>query len=87
MSQATNVHTQKNNCSKTIVNKESCYVSFGNDSEEIVKALVVSAETVRGETLVLELNKEGKVVGIDIFAPGMKSCQPIWDHNREEEKK
>lgn len=84
-----NVHEDKKNCLKTFVKKESCYISFSETSEDIHKVMVIQNETVRGETLMLDLNKDGKIIGVDICAPGMKICQPLWEHSRveEEEKK
>lgn len=86
MADVFNVHQEKKNCIKTFVKKESCYISFSETNEEVQKALIVPNETTRGETLVLDLNKDGKIIGVDIFAPGMKNCQPNWEHTREEEK-
>lgn len=55
-----------------------------NIVKDIAKAVTISVETVRGETLVMDITKDGKILGIDIFAPGIKPCQPAWAHTLEE---
>jgi len=84
-------HAQKSECKRIDVAKEVCYIKFNplkhldgkklDEVMEVKRVILIAAETVRGETLALDVNAGGEIVGIELIAPGMKPCQPSWQHN------
>lgn len=80
----------KKDCISVEVPKDACHISFLGrklESGEVQRVIMVNVETVRGETILVDLNKEGQVLGIDLIAPGQKKCQPSWAHIPEEGEK
>lgn len=85
---ASSPHATEVGCNKVDLPSNSCYIRFSPQTGHsvdinVVKAVILQLETVRGETLALDLNKAGAIVGIELFAPGLKPCQPHWAHNFE----
>lgn len=66
------------NCKQEEVAAETCYLRFG--PQKVAGAIALRWESVRGEMVVVDLSKEGQVVGIELIQPGMKPCQPTWVH-------
>jgi len=67
-------------CLQINVEPSACYLRFG--PQKVAGALALRWETVREESLVIDLTKDGQIVGIEIFKPGMKPCQPEWVHQK-----
>ena len=73
-------------CEQPTVPETACYIRFGPG--KVAGAVALKWETVRGETLVVDLaqvsqSEPPQIVGIELFRPGMKPCQPLWDHQKE----
>jgi hypothetical protein len=73
-------------CNQPTIPEEACYIRFGPG--KVAGAVALKWETVRGETLVVDLiqaNQEEppQIVGIELFKPGMKPCQPLWAHQKQ----
>ena len=78
------MHNQS--CEQPTVSETACYIRFGPG--KAVGAVALKWETVRGETLVVDLiqvsqTEPPQIIGIELFKPGMKPCQPVWDHAKE----
>jgi hypothetical protein len=73
----------KSKCVSVTIPKDCCYVSFNEDKKvDIASATALKLDTIRGETLVFDLSKDGMIVGFELIAPGQKPCQPLWGHNK-----
>ena len=73
-------------CNQPTLEENVCYIRFGPG--KVAGAVALKWETVRGETLVVDLmqtsqSEPPQIVGIELFKPGMKPCQPLWDHAKE----
>jgi len=73
--------SHSNTCNQPLIPSDACYIRFGDG--KIRGAVVLRPETVRGETLVLDIDKEGKIIGIELIQPGTKPCQPLWTHGAD----
>lgn len=69
-------------CLRLDVPQDACYVAFGIGV--VARVMLLQSETVRGETLAVDLNKDGQVMGIELIQPGTKPCQPAWHHTNEQ---
>lgn len=89
---ATSPHSDGKGCKTLFVEKDVCTIYFltppSTDKEARTPSpeggVVVKLETIRGETLFLNLNKKQEIMSIDLFQPGVKPCQPQWGHVMEE---
>lgn len=68
------------NCLQMNVEEKACYLRFG--PQKVAGALALRWETVREESVVIDLTAEGQIIGIELFKPGMKPCQPLWSHTK-----
>ena len=66
-------------CEILKVGKKVCMLVFDPEGE-VVNAAVLKSETSRGEAIMLNVNKEGKIISLELVSPGEKPCQPIWTH-------
>lgn len=62
----------KANCNILLVDKSVCSIKFAKEYEyhHSINALT----TIRGDQMIIDLNKEGKVVAIELIGPD-KKCQ------------
>lgn len=75
--------SHSNACVVVHVPPEACRIVFQDGKAEGVG--VVKFDTARGETLMFEMNKEGEILAIDLVQPGVKPCQPAWDHGGDDD--
>lgn len=72
-------------CQQLHLDKAICYVRFAPG--KVVHTVAINRETARGEMLLIDLDAQGQVVGIDLVAPALKPCQQHypWPHEGKAE--
>ena len=66
-------------CHKLSVPEETCYIWFGEGST-YKKSLDWNLETARGETIIIDLDRHGRVIGIELIS-GKKPCMRIEENH------
>lgn len=61
-------------CLKVGVSKKACYLSFGQRTAVIAGSKEIAYRTVRGETLILDLDSDDRIIGIEILG-NSQPCQ------------
>jgi len=65
-------HTGCGSCRELYVKPDVCYIRFSG--EQIVESQELEPSTSRGEQLILDLDREGRIVGIELLGSA-KPCQ------------
>ena len=67
---------RKTKCSKIKIPKNCCYIVFGKDKYK-KSILTEKLTTIRDETMIIDVNKKGKVIGIELLGSpkARKPCQ------------
>ena len=61
-------------CQKVIVGEQVCYIKFSDGKSDHSGELPY--QTARGEMLIADFDKNGKIIGIELVGPtGQKPCQ------------
>ena len=79
MSPARKRHEREAECLKVGVPKEACYLRFGQRTAVVAKSELLERCTIRGDMLVLDLDADGLVLGIEIVGanqPCQNEAQP-----------
>ena len=72
-------------CQKMSVPEEACYIWFGKGGQ-YHKSLDWNLETARGETIIIDLDKHGRVIGMELIS-GKKPCMRIEENHSKNGQK
>jgi hypothetical protein len=67
-------HKTDNDCQQLVVPREVCYLRFSE--APIAESRDIDLSTARREILIVDLDREGNVIGMELLGPG-KPCQPL----------
>ncbi len=65
-------HFKGNKCKIIKVSEKCCYIKFGKSKYD---SSLNDLTTVRKELIVIDFDKKGFVIGIELVNPDLKSCQ------------
>jgi uncharacterized protein YuzE len=68
---------RKTNCKKVFIKPDICYIRFYNDKKQKYSHSILGFETIRGEELIVDVDKSGRVIGIELLGSqkAKKPCQ------------
>lgn len=72
-------------CQKISVPEEACYIWFGKGGQ-YHKSLDWNLGTARGETIIIDLDKHGRVIGMELIS-GKKPCMRIEENHSKNGQK
>jgi uncharacterized protein YuzE len=76
------METAKTSCTKVTIDPAACYLQLAD--AKTVTSEVLEFGTARGETMILDFDADGRVIGIELIGAG-KPCQQTVAPGREEE--
>lgn len=66
---------EKHTCNGIEIGEDVCYIKFGEKTKKYVHS-EDDFETVRGETMIIDFDEDGRVMGIELLGD-KKPCQKI----------